>query len=254
MPVERNSYVVRHVAKMPRMMNAGVWQAIESGKLKAEKVGPYLSAVGSKGHNYRAAHRLLLRRFTDFLFDELTGMDTSKTVWHEQLEFDVDRGHHYVASSCFKLFDLHRILRGIAISGDDVFIDFGSGKGRVLFVAAHYGFRKIIGVELSAKLNQIASRNIAKNRHRLVCKDVELVTVDAAQYDIPNDVTVAYLYNPFGSHVFSDVVDRIRASLVRSPRNFRLIYVNPVMHDYLLHSGFRVVRKVRHSALYTVAT
>jgi SAM-dependent methyltransferase len=254
MPVERSSYVVRHVAKMPGMTIAGVREAIESRKLKAEKVGPCLSAIACKAHNYRAAHRLLLRRFTDFLFDKLTGMDTSKTVRHEQLEFDADRGHHYAASSWFKLFDLHRILRDIAISEDDVFIDFGSGKGRVLFVAAHYGFHKVIGVELSAKLNQIASRNIAKNQHRLVCKDVELVTVDAAQYDIPDDVTVAYFYNPFGGHVFSDVVDRIRASLVRNPRDFRLIYVNPVMHDYLIHSGFRVVRKVRHSTLYTMAT
>jgi hypothetical protein len=88
----------------------------------------------------------------------------------------------------------------------------------------------------------------------LVCKDIELVTVDAAQYDIPDDVTVAYFYNPFEGQVFSDVVDRIRASLVRRPRNLRLIYVNPVMHDYLIHSGFRMVREVRHSALYTMTT
>jgi Histone methylation protein DOT1 len=142
----------RHLVRTPFLAHH-VRQAIESSKLKAEKVGPCLSAIVSRVHNYRAAHRLLLRRCTDFLFDKLTGMDTSKTVGHEQLEFDADRGHHYVASRWFKLFDLHRILRGIAISRDDVFIDFGSGKGRVLFVAAHYGFRKIIGVELSPKLN-----------------------------------------------------------------------------------------------------
>jgi hypothetical protein len=47
---------------------------------------------------------------------------------------------------------------------------------------------------------------------------------------------------------------RLLASLVRNPRDFRLIYVNPIMHDYLIHRGFRVVRKVRHSALYTMAT
>src|ERR687885_509057 len=105
MPVERSSYVVRHVAKMPGMTIAGVREAIEYRKLKAEKVGPWLSAIACKVHNYRGAHRL---------------------------------------------------LRDIAISEDDVLIDFGSGKGRVLFLAAHYGFRKIIGVELSAKLNQIA--------------------------------------------------------------------------------------------------
>src|SRR2546430_8863932 len=159
MAVERNSCMLRDAAKMLGMTNAGVRQAIESGNMKSEKVGPCLSEMVAKVHNYRAVHRLLLRRFTDLLLDKLTGMDTSKTVRHEQLEFDADRGYHYGPSSWFKLLDFQRVLRDISMSEDDVFIDFGSGKGRVLFVAAHYPFRKVIGVELSAKLNQIASSN-----------------------------------------------------------------------------------------------
>ena len=36
------------------------------------------------------------------------------------------------------------------------FIDFGSGKGRVLLVASHYPFREVVGVEFAPELHQIA--------------------------------------------------------------------------------------------------
>ena len=42
------------------------------------------------------------------------------------------------------------------------FIDFGSGKGRVLMMAAEYPFKQVIGVELSPELNEIAKQNIAR--------------------------------------------------------------------------------------------
>ena len=41
------------------------------------------------------------------------------------------------------------------------FTDFGSGKGRVLFIAAGLPFKAVIGVEFSRELHVIALRNIA---------------------------------------------------------------------------------------------
>lgn len=196
------------------------------------------------------AVRLFVQRFTDFWFDKLTGMETSKRVELDELGFAADRGERYDATTWFKLLLLQRILRGLAISKKDVFVDFGSGMGRVLFMAARFPFGKIIGVELSAQLNGIASQYIAKNRHRFMCQNIELVTADVTDYDIPDTVTVAYFYNPFGGQVFIDVVDRFCASLVRCPRDFKLIYLNPTMHDYLSQSGFRVVKRVRNLVLY----
>jgi Histone methylation protein DOT1 len=41
------------------------------------------------------------------------------------------------------------------------FVDFGSGKGRVILIAAAFPFKEVVGVELSHELHQIALRNIA---------------------------------------------------------------------------------------------
>ena len=41
------------------------------------------------------------------------------------------------------------------------FVDYGSGKGRVLMLAAAYPFRRILGVEFSESLDRVARDNIA---------------------------------------------------------------------------------------------
>ena len=41
------------------------------------------------------------------------------------------------------------------------FVDLGCGKGKPLMVAASYGFRRLVGVDISAECIAIARRNIA---------------------------------------------------------------------------------------------
>lgn len=141
---------------------------------------------------------------------------------------------------------LRRALPPSAVQPTDVFVDFGSGKGRVLYQAAQYLFARVIGVEISAALNEIARANIDRNLHRLSCKNIELVTSDAAEYEVPDDVTVAYFYYPFVGQTFGHVVKNIVASLDRRPRRFRIIYALPIMEDQILATGrFRRVRSWR---------
>jgi len=45
---------------------------------------------------------------------------------------------------------------------DFTFVDLGSGKGRVLLMASHYPFKRIIGVEFIPELHQVAQENIRK--------------------------------------------------------------------------------------------
>lgn len=142
---------------------------------------------------------------------------------------------------------LRRALWRRSVSTDDVFLDLGSGMGRVVFQAARfYRFRRVIGVELAPQLHRYAAANIDRNRHLLRCRDVRLVHSDVLDFAIPDDVTVVYLYNPFTGRTFSTVVERLLASVDRRPRRLRIVYVNPVEHDRLMATGrLRLVRRVR---------
>jgi SAM-dependent methyltransferase len=130
-----------------------------------------------------------------------------------------------------------RALRRLEITEDDVFLDIGSGKGRVVWQAAQHPFARVIGVELSRELNAVARQNIERNGRRLVCREVQLVTADASAYEIPDDVTVIYMFAPFRGRIFRAVTANILASIDRTPRPLTLIYANPVMDEHLQETG-----------------
>lgn len=133
---------------------------------------------------------------------------------------------------------LPRILPRNEVGPDDVLIDFGSGMGRVVVLAAkRYPFRRIIGVEISQQMHEIARRNVERNRRHMRCTEIELVNADVIDYTVPDDVTVAYLYNPFTGPVFEHLVGELERSVERNPRELRIIYLYPSEETQLLASG-----------------
>lgn len=119
----------------------------------------------------------------------------------------------------------------------DVFLDFGSGLGRAVIVAATFSFRRAIGVEISSELNRVAERNVvrARARGRLKCRIIEIVAQDACSYSIPSDVTVVYMFSPFGETVISKVLDNIKVSISEVPRKLRIVFANPRIFEIVSH-------------------
>ena len=55
---------------------------------------------------------------------------------------------------------LRRMMHGLTPTNVDVFLDLGSGMGRIVNMAARrYPFKRVIGVEISGELNDIAIEN-----------------------------------------------------------------------------------------------
>jgi SAM-dependent methyltransferase len=142
-----------------------------------------------------------------------------------------------------------RILPPAAITPTDVFADVGCGKGRALVIAAHhYSFQRVMGVEISAEIYEIAQRNVA--RMRQAATPIELIHSDVDHWKIPQDVTVFYLFNPFTGHTFGRFVEKVVASQQENPRRILIVYVFPVMGDVLTAQGFRMIRQRRNLRLY----
>ena len=157
--------------------------------------------------------------------DRRRGISTTREVWGQALGIRDQRNHWYVATD-YQTFK--RAMRRIDISPrQDVFVDFGSGKGRMVMLAAGYDFRRVIGVEFSAQLHAVAEQNLQAARGRLRCQDVELVLHDATLWEVPDDATVLFFFNPFEGEILTKVFDNIYASFRRQPRKIRVIYVRP---------------------------
>lgn len=141
-----------------------------------------------------------------------------------------------------------RALRGVfrnrPITSDDVLLDYGSGKGRTLiWAAAKYPFRRIIGIELDEQHNATAEANLARWRGRRLCDEVDIIQADATEYDVPDDVTIVFFANPFLGTVFEKVVGKIRESLARNPRELTVLYYHARMHETLINAGFQLERE-----------
>jgi SAM-dependent methyltransferase len=99
------------------------------------------------------------------------------------------------------------------------FVDLGSGKGRVLMVAAKFSFARAVGVEFSPELHEIAVRNIGVLAAQTSsCSSVEALCLDAAAYEFPATPLVVYLYNPFLPPLMRIVMQHLADSLRSSPR------------------------------------
>lgn len=173
------------------------------------------------------------------LFDRPAGIETTKIVRLRDIGL---HGHSRVDYEPSPWRTLGRMLPKGAVSEDDVFIDFGCGKGRVVLQAATYPFRKVIGVELSTELLEVARSNVERSVSKHCCRNIELVNTDVLHYEIPDDVTIAYFFNPFEGEVFSAVIDKLVASQQRRPRPLRIIYMNPVEEDVLLRAGATLIK------------
>lgn len=182
-----------------------------------------------------------LKRAGDEAFDRYLGVDTAGDVLPGELGFDpADDNRHYQATNWLASLWLHALLRRMQPTASDAFLDYGAGKGRVVLQAAAFPFGKVVGVELSPSLAGVARANVERNRHRLVSRDVTIAEADMGEFGVPDDVSVVYMYNPSEGPAFVAALERLRESLQRRPRSFRLIYVNARMHRHLVAAGFRV--------------
>ncbi|HVS53819.1 MAG TPA: methyltransferase domain-containing protein [Opitutaceae bacterium] len=178
----------------------------------------------SREKGYRAAVRAVRERIVERHFESHFDIETRGVITPLELGFATADSHSYVATS---YTDIFRMLRRLAPTPADVLLDYGCGKGRALVVAATFPFSQAIGVELSEPLVEEARRNLQLAARRFRCPRVEVWQGSAADYRVPDEVTIAYFNNPFSGGVLAQVLDRLRASLARRPRALRLACTLP---------------------------
>ena len=106
---------------------------------------------------------------------------------------------------------------------DYTFIDLGSGKGRVLFLAAQRGFRRVIGVEFAVELHRAAEENLVSSTLPQKSR-IELVLGDAGRFAFPLEPLVVHFNNPFDETVMTRVIERLTESYTKRQRPIVITY------------------------------
>lgn len=162
-----------------------------------------------------------------------TGADELMNL--EQLGIDISHATLYMPVS-YSL--LEEIFEQLTISSRIHFLDIGCGKGRVLCMAAHYGFTKVTGIDFSKQLCDNAKDNLKLTQEKKPSLQYQVINNDAFYFEIPDDADCIFFFNPFDEIIMSAVVKNIMASLRRKQRPVNIIYVNPLQKKYFLNAGF----------------
>lgn len=169
-------------------------------------------------------------RIDDRLWEQRLGIRTIGNVMIHQPD-----AHLY---GTFAYRSIFRILRHMNMGADDVFVDIGCGKGRIVCCAATLKIRKAVGVDLDGDLCRIARDNAAKLRGRKA--DIEVIHAPAQECDY-RDGTKFFLFNPFGAQTLRQVVSVICRSKDEQPRRIDVAYVNPA-YDHVFEEHPRCQR------------
>jgi predicted dehydrogenase/SAM-dependent methyltransferase len=179
-------------------------------------------------------------------FDKATGLDTGGFIHGSQLypghPHDSHMGSYYGTAPSLVQAVLDRWLEtpDRLFVENYTFIDFGSGKGRVVLIASKLPFRKCVGVERNPDLHSIAAANFARwQRSGNAHSPVEAICEDALAFEFPPGPCLIYLFNPFPSQVLAQLIDRIAEAFAGRPGQLDLLYVNAEFRDLLdQHQGF----------------
>lgn len=181
------------------------------------------------------------------VYHELRGekkykLNTSKIVDVKKLPVKGDNVEHAELYQGANYYLLEKVLDHLqTIDANQNILDFGCGKGRVLAVAAYYGFSKITGVEFAKELCDIARKNIIPVQQKFPDKIFNVIHANAVDYKIESHTNVFFFFNPFDEVVMLAVTKNILKSLKEYPREAYVVYINPLHKEIFMSAGFEQI-------------
>jgi SAM-dependent methyltransferase len=178
-------------------------------------------------------------------FDRQHGVDTAGIVHLARHELAGGNRDFAASYQAVRERRFRELVFTLPIAYDEfTFVDLGCGKGRPLVLAAQLPFRRIIGVEFSRQLHDVAATNVARLRANGVLpalERIELVWLDAAQFEFPAEPLVVHFFNPFFGSVLTQVLQNLRSSVERAPREVLLCFTGAVPAEVAEGDGFSPV-------------
>jgi hypothetical protein len=170
---------------------------------------------------------------TGYLFDRSLGVETRKIL--DRFSLDVEentRAHAWSYEPCsYPRFK--RIMKMIPEVPERLtFVDIGSGKGRQLIAASLYGFRRVIGIEVSPTLRASAQQNVATFMLRKRSKTlINIENMDATQYVLPSEACLLFMFNPFQEPAVRSFLASIKVQINGRKQPLYVAYIHPTVRS-----------------------
>jgi len=192
-------------------------------------------------------------RWSEAGFDRKYGTDTGGVMDDmEQLGVRTAHAKHAFGYEAIQVNVFNRIMADLQLYPPSyTFIDFGSGKGRAVMLAAEWHFASVLGVEHSSVLHQTAMENCERLRSKNpAVSPISLHCRDAVELEIPAGNLVCFFYNPFDGTLMRRVLDNLAAAYDRLPRKLVVVYRNPSCSE--VFDAYPFLRLARSNPSYQI--
>lgn len=131
---------------------------------------------------------------------------------------------------------LETLFERYQVASTDHIVDFGCGKGRLIFYIHHFYHASVTGIEMNHNYYQECCDNLNRYRkmHSTETDKINFVYSLAEDHSIQPLDNKFYFFNPFSLPLFIKIVDKILVSVQQSNRIVELILYYPSA-DYIYY-------------------
>ena len=183
------------------------------------------------------------RFFENDKLERFFGIESTEIVYNNRYNDDYYRYEPTGYSGLICAFD----EMDSVLTKYDRLVDFGCGKGRVLFFVNQRYQCEVCGIEVDENLYEVALDNRAyfNTQFRGSKEKIEIICGKAEDYAIRPEDTVFYFFNPFETHIFETVIDHVIESVREHPRRVFVMMYYP-------KEGYRECMKNKRFKLYRI--
>lgn len=184
-------------------------------------------------------------------YDNLLAVNTKNSGMTSEQSITYNQYEATPYSILHALFDAYKLER------TDVFVDFGCGKGRLLFYVHNHFQASVTGIEMNEQLYNKTVQNKKRYLKRIKSNNesIKVKHFLAEDYKIGKQDNKFYFFNPFSVEVFSKVVDNILRSIESRQRETDIILYYP-RQDYVRYleenTPFECIKEVKIPGLFNL--
>ena len=115
---------------------------------------------------------------------------------------------------------LEDLIKLNILKKEDMIVDYGCGKGRIGFFLNNQVGCKVIGIDHSERLLEIANENLQQYGNS---DNIIFIHSKAEDY-VPGEANCFYFFNPFSTKIFRKVLEKIEDSYEKYPRDILILF------------------------------
>ena len=141
---------------------------------------------------------------------------------------DSSENDMYNAYEATSYFFLERLFKAFPFAQDDRMVDFGCGKGRVLFMASQHSCKYATGYENNKNRFKILQKNVEQYRQKNGSHTFFNISDEDAQSAVIDDsANKFFFFEPFHLDIYAQVVQNILKSIDRKQRDVTIFLYLP---------------------------